>query len=291
MDVLRGAGWNIEMHVSTTPEVARRLALCAANDQRDVVLVGGGDGTVSEVVNGLAGTATALAVLPMGTGNVWATVTGLVRKPRPFSAPNLVHAARLIAESEVRAVDIGLAKSSCAADSDGRYFLLWAGVGVDAWIAERMERGREATLKRRFGNLAYLAVGLARARQFHGERMTVVLDGACKVCSVLMVHIANVGLYGGGLLRIAQYARVDDGYLDVCIFKGEGVRACLSHLFRVWLGRHLGRADVEYRKVSRIALEGHALGVQTDGDPVGRLPAEFEVVPRGLRVLMPRTVT
>jgi YegS/Rv2252/BmrU family lipid kinase len=267
--------------------MARRLACHAASEGRDVVLVAGGDGTVSEVINGLVGTETALGVLPMGTGNVWATESGIARKPRPFSAPNLTNAARTLAAAEIRRVDVGLARSTAGAS---RYFLLWAGVGVDAWLADYMERGRGASSKRRFGNIAYLFVGLRRARQFHGERITVGLDGTPRRCSVLMVHIANVALYGGGMLRLAPAARMDDGRLDVCIFKGEGVRQCLAHLTRVWLGRHLEHPEVEYHRISRIDLDGASLPVQTDGDPAGRIPAAFEIVPGALHVLVPRTL-
>jgi YegS/Rv2252/BmrU family lipid kinase len=287
IDVLRRSGLSIETYTSRTPETARRLAHCAASEGREVVLVAGGDGTVNAVVNGLVGTETALGVLPMGTGNVWATEIGIVRKQRPFSAPNLIGAARALAGAEIRRVDVGLAKPTADAR---RYFLLWAGVGVDAWLTDYIECGPGASLKRRFGNLAYLFVGLRRARQFCGERIAVRLDGTRRLCSVLMVHIANVALYGGGMLRITPAARMDDGRLDVCIFKGEGVRQCLSHLIRVWLGRHLAHPEVEYHRVSRIALDGASLAVQTDGNPAGRIPATFEIVPGALKVLVPGTL-
>src|SRR5215472_5670124 len=112
---LQQGGWRVEICHTDRPGSASRLAAQAVAAGVDVVISAGGDGTLNEVIQGLAGTDVALGVLPMGTINVWAREVGI-----PL---NLHKAAKVLLDGERRRIDLGI--------TNGRYFLLFAGIGAD----------------------------------------------------------------------------------------------------------------------------------------------------------------
>jgi YegS/Rv2252/BmrU family lipid kinase len=233
---------------------------------------------VREAVNGLVGSHTALGVLPTGTGNVWAKELGL--PAFTLTNPNrLLTAAHLLKEARVETIDVGRAND--------RYFLLFAGLGLDAQVARGMEP-RERTTKR-LGLLPYLVASVLVTFQFYGVRTTVVIDGKVIKGRSLFILISNAQLYGG-VLRITPEARLNDGLLDVVIFNGVGPTYTLGHLFRVLGGRHLQDPSVKFLCARRIMVDcARPWPVQADGDPIGTTPMTFQVVPRALRVLIPAT--
>jgi YegS/Rv2252/BmrU family lipid kinase len=289
VQALRVCGWTLMVRTTAHPRHATALAREVVARACDVVVVAGGDGTISEAVDALPGTPTALAVLPLGTGNVWAAEIGLVRAPGVQPPAAVVAAARAPARGRRREVDV----ERCVVSDDGarrgraRHFLLWAGAGLDARLVRAVEQGPAGALKRRVGNLAYGVVALPLAWRFGGERVTVELDGQRLESQVLMVHVANASRYAGGRVRLAPQARVDDGRLDVCVFRGEGFGQTARHAWAVLRGRHLRSAAVVYRGGREMMVAGSSLPVQVDGDAIGRLPMTNTVVPRALRVCVP----
>jgi YegS/Rv2252/BmrU family lipid kinase len=260
-------GWKVEWHATGYAghaiELAREGAACGC----DLVVAAGGDGTVNEVVNGIAGTRTALAALPFGTGNVWARELKLPLKPEA--------AAAALLEGAPYALDLGLAGD--------RYFLLMAGVGFDAAVT-RMTR---PDLKRRFGILAYLIQALTIARDVRGTRARIVLDGRAIRGRVLMVVIGNSRLYGG-YLQITHHASLTDGLLDIAVIKGQNARSAPMHLLSIFLKRHDFNPDLLYYRAREITISGTTpLDIQVDGDPVGATPMTFRVAPRALQAWLP----
>ena len=279
VEYLSDCGWRVSTRITEHAGQATRLARQAARDGVDVVLVSGGDGTVCEAVNGLVGSRTALGVLPTGTGNVWAKELGLP----VFTLTNpdrLLVAAHLLREAETRAIDVGRAND--------RYFLLFAGLGLDAQVAHDMEPRERST--KRLGLLPYLVAGVAVASEFYGVRTTVVVDGKKIIKGrSLFILISNAQLYGG-VLRITPQARLDDGLLDMVIFNGIGPQYTLRHLLSVLGGRHLQDPSVKFLRARRVMVDcANPWPVQIDGDPIGTTPMTFQVVPRALRVLIPPT--
>ncbi|MBI3974745.1 MAG: diacylglycerol kinase family lipid kinase [Chloroflexi bacterium] len=245
-------------------EIARRAAGAGAG----VVLVCGGDGTINEAVNGLAGTETALAVLPAGTVNVWAREVGIPLEP--------ARALTLLWEGERRWIDLGQAGE--------RYFLLMAGVGFDAYAAAQVTHQE----KRRWGALAYVLRGLVTAMRWPRQRMWLRLDGRSLRRRALFLVVGNTRLYGG-VVNITHQAVADDGQLDVCLFGGSGVVEKLAHAFRVVTRSHLGAPTVEYYRAGEVTLVTRPrVPVQVDGDTIGRTPMTFRAVPRALKVIVPR---
>jgi diacylglycerol kinase (ATP) len=274
---LEDRGWSVALHLTEKSGDATMLAREAANAGCDVAIVAGGDGTVNEVVNGLVGTETAMAVLPVGTGNVWA-------KQLNIPTHTLTHPFRLqetaagLVEGTIRAVDVG--------QVNDRYFLCWAGIGLDAKVTTEMEPRQRHT--KRLGALPYAIAAVLIARDFKGVRARVLLDGKAVRGRTLLILVSNIQQYYGGLFEIAPAAKVDDGLLDVFVFKGLGFQYTVRHLLKVLSQRYLQDPQIVHRQAKQIeVLTEYALPIQTDGDVVGNTPAALKVAPLALRILVP----
>ena len=243
---------------------AVELAERAVRDGFEIVVAAGGDGTVHEVVNGLVGSDTAMGVLPVGTGNVWAKEIGLPTMSLAQS-DRLLSAARMLVDGEVRWVDVGRAGD--------RNFLNSAGVGIDASVAAQVEP-RTRTAKQLGGVIPYLVAGLSIARDFQGMRSTIILDGRTVRTMMLLVVVSNIQLYGG-VVKMTPEARLDDGLLDVRIFRGMGPSWVFRHVAGVFTRRHLRNPMVLHCQARHVAIHtDEPVPVQLDGDPVTVVMAE-----------------
>ncbi|RLC61313.1 MAG: diacylglycerol kinase family lipid kinase [Chloroflexota bacterium] len=273
---LRRRGWSVELQLTKKPGDAIILARAAAQAGCDVVVVAGGDGTVNEAVNGLVGTRTALSVLPVGTGNMWAKQLGIPT----YTLTNplrLREAAVGLTEGIIRPVDVG--------QVDDRYFLCWAGIGLDAQVTTEMEPRQRRT--KRLGVLPYAIAAVLVARDFQGVRTRVSLDGSIVRGRTLLILVSNIQQYIG-ILHIAHEARMDDGLLDVFIFKGLGFQYAVRHLLKIISRRYLQDPQIVHRQARHIEVWTEwAIPVQVDGDPIGTTPVTLKVVPSALRVLVP----
>lgn len=260
-------GWATEWLQTAGPGDATTMAARAAEQHVPLLFVCGGDGTLSEAANGLAGSETVLAVIPAGTINLWAREVGLRRRP--------VEAVRLCAEGERRRIDLGRVGK--------RYFLLMAGYGMDAAVAHRASMG----VKRRLGAAAYAIAALVEALRYRGVRTRLRLDGETAEADVLMVVAGNTRSYAG-LTEITPDAVADDGLLDVCIYKGRGRLSIVGHALRTLVRRHHRSRTVIYRRVQRLEMDWEQpLPLQLDGDPCPDSPAEVRVAPGALWVAVP----
>ncbi len=272
----RAHGWATELQATEQPGDATRMARQAAGDRLDAVVVAGGDGTVNEVVNGLVNSGTALGVLPVGTGNLWAKQ---LRVPS-YTLANplrLRKAARGLVRGTMRTIDVG--------QVDGHAFLCWASAGLDAQVTTEMEPRDRAT--KRLGALPYLVAATLVARTFQGVRTTITLDDDVVRGRTLLVMVNNIQQYGG-LVDVAPRAKLDDGLLDVFVFKGLGFAYVVRHLLRVLTQRYLEDPKIVHRQARRIEVHTEeTMAVQVDGDPLGNTPARMEVLPRALRIIAP----
>ncbi|MBN1400715.1 MAG: diacylglycerol kinase family lipid kinase [Anaerolineae bacterium] len=276
---LRGQGWEIQVRRTFGPGDATTYAREAVNGGYDMVVAVGGDGTLSEVADGLVGTACILGCLPVGTGNLWAHMLNFpVWSPMSRSA--LLDAAKVLVEGRVREIDLGRA--------GGRCFVLWLGVGFDAEIARDVEPHRD--IRRGLGNLAYVVSGLALGLAFRGTRVTVVVDGQVIRERVLLIIAANAQLYGPSL-RLAPQAQLDDGLLDLYIFKGGNILDLLRYIGLILIGKHVGHPRIEAFRVREVEIRGKPLPYHLDGDPVGHTPVQIKVLPKALRVMVPSETT
>ena len=277
---LKRHGWSVELRMTEKPGDAIALARAAAEAGCDVAIVAGGNGTIGEAVNGLVGTQTALAVLPVGTANMLAKQLGV--SARALSNPlRLREAVAGLAEGTIRPVDVGRVVSQAS----DRYFLCWAGVGLDAQVTARMEPRPRHT--KRLGVLPYAVAAVKVARDFQGAKTQVTIDGNVVRSHTLLIVASNIRQYGG-VFNIAREARMDDGLLDVFVFKGLGFPHTVRHLLKIITQRHLQDPQVVYRWARRIEVQTEwAVPVHVDGDPIATTPVTLQVVPRALRVLVP----
>jgi diacylglycerol kinase (ATP) len=266
-DILRAGGWSVEVAPTTGPGDGSRLAREAAAQGCDVVIAAGGDGTINEVVNGLAGTRTALGALPIGTMNVWIRELGLPLQPRA--------AAEALLSARVHPIDLGRAGE--------RYFLLMAGVGFDAAVVTEVRSGE----KRRLGAFAYVLRALELAFRFRGTPVRLTVDGKVLRRRTLLIVLGNSQLYGG-VIKITARASIDDGLLDLCLIKGNTFLGAPLRLASIFFQRHMLDPKIEYHRARSVRIESRKqMPVQVDGDHIGSTPITIAVAPGVLRALLP----
>ncbi|HZE95948.1 MAG TPA: diacylglycerol kinase family protein [Planctomycetota bacterium] len=272
--LLRGQGCAVDLQQTTAIGDARRLA--RESEDCGAVAATGGDGTVNEVLNGLplGAQAPALAMLPSGTANVLAKELKLPQKPAEL--------AGVIREGKASLWDLGVDRSG------GRRFLLFASAGYDAHVVHLFHAERRGPIHM----WQYLYWGMKSVFDYEAPRITVEIDGGPPE-EAAWVLVSQVPTYGGPLVFTPD-ARPGRGTFEVMIQRGRGRwdlvgmfwSAFLAHLF----GRRCRRDDVRYVAARRVRLssaDGKPVPVQMDGDPGGHLPAEWEIVPGGVRVVTP----
>jgi diacylglycerol kinase (ATP) len=255
--------WPTE-HVGHATDLARQ----AVAEGRELVIAAGGDGTVNEVAAGLANTNTVLGLMPLGS---------VMNMARTLWVPrNLAGAARTIAEGKVLAMDMGRIGD--------RFFLEAAGVGLDAGLFgyfQRLEKGAHP--------IGVLRAGLRFLRQIGSPRLTIEHDSGRLETRASMVSVAN-GPYVGAAYAIAPEARIDDGLLDVVVFRHTSIARLLLHLILIAGGRSLpppsGSRVFRARSVHITKRHGRPLPVHADGVPVGVTPIHLEVAAAALRVIV-----
>ena len=277
---MQGRGWQVRSAETGAPGEATQFTREAVRAGCQLVLAVGGDGTVNEVVNGLAGSPVVLGVLPVGTSNVWAKEIGT-----PVSTPlhhaSLLQALHALEEGSVYCVDTGLANE--------RRFLLWSGIGFDAKVVADVEPQYEA--KRRWGALVFVVAVVALTANFVGTRARIMLDGRYYRQRVLLILVSNTQKYGGGLMRPAPKACIDDGYLDVLVCEGRGPLATLRHVLGLLTDQHMRNPRVSYHRVRHLTIQtARPMPVHLDGAPAGETPLQIRVLPKSLNVLLPRKV-
>jgi diacylglycerol kinase (ATP) len=277
---LEAYDWRTTLHLTGRPGEATDLARQARDEGLDAVFVVGGDGTINEVINGLAEGPVALGVLPGGTGNVWAKELGLpTRSPRHLLP--LVDSVKTLVPGTIRRIDLGKAK---AGDAE-RYFLQWTGLGLDAEVTYAMEpRTRR---QRRMGALAYIVAGVTIATTMAGVRSRIYVDEQRIYRRSILIVISNSQLYGG-MVRIAADARLDDGLLDVNVFAGTGFGSVMRTALGVITGLHVRdpRHSLYLGRSIRVETD-KPMAIHVDGEPFGTTPLICEVVPRALSVVIP----
>ncbi len=275
---LREEGWETSLKVTEAKGDATELARRAAADGWEAAVACGGDGTVNEVINGIAGTPTALAVVPGGTANVWAKEVRLPKDP--------LRAVQAIASAEARRVDLGLAvrEAEGGAGALERYFLLMAGIGLDGHVLSEVP----AEMKRRLGAATYVFRGLREALRYRSQPVTLRLDGEEMGLDLSWMLVGNTRSYGG-VVNVTHDALADDGLLDICAFEGHGWRRVIVSGLRILARRLEGAPGIVWRRVRSVELPPTpSFPVQVDGDYLGRTPMRVTVEPRALTVLVPR---
>ena len=278
LQVFREYGWQVEIQGTQRAGDVQRLAADAVRNHYDLVLMAGGDGSLNEAANALAHSEVALATLPSGTANVWARQIGMPT-PAPLYNTQLADAARSICTGLCRPIDLGR--------TNERYFLLWSGAGLDAYVTTKIEP-RPPWVKR-WGVAGYGLRALWHALHYRGTPMSIKIDDQPpRRDRALMVLISNIQLYAG-IVRPSPEARVDDGLLDVCIFKGKSFAYTASHFISIALGQAAQNLQLINLRGQHIRVRAkRPTPVHVDAEPIGFTPIDVSVVPHALRVIVPQ---
>jgi diacylglycerol kinase (ATP) len=264
-------GVGVEVAPTEGPGDAARLAAGAARSGLGEVIARGGDGTVHEVLQGLAGTGARLLVWPAGTANVLARQLNLPR--------GAAEAAEVLARGRARPITLGVATSGKTGER--RYFFMVAGVGLDASVV-RQVRPR---LKRRVGEAAFWYAGLGHLAHWRPREFEVAIGD--EVFAATYAAIGKAPWYGGGL-AITPRARLDAEEFEVCLISTRSRVRYLRLLGRALRGGVAaeGADGICFRTARAVRASGEAL-VQADGELIGELPMTFEMAPERIEVFVP----
>jgi diacylglycerol kinase (ATP) len=271
-------GIEVDLAETSGPGHATEIAQQATRDGRQLVIACGGDGTLNEVVNGLAalsdGHRVPLALLPGGTANILAKELDL-----PWDIPR---AARRLAHGEVREIALGLATPLEQPDRK-RYFLSVSGAGPDGMIVYSVDLG----LKARVGILAYWWQGAREVLRYTFPRFRV-RAGDTQLEATLVI-VGRTKNYGGPFKITDQADLFEDQFEVMALTTQSGLRY-LSYLPTLWMGNLRNEEDVHFWKAESLVcepLDSNPVYAQVDGEPLAKLPVEFSIVPRALKLLVP----
>jgi diacylglycerol kinase (ATP) len=253
------------------------LARQAVQDGVELLVVVGGDGSVNEVVNGVAGLrGFELAVLPHGTGWDFVRTYGISRK--------LDEAVATVLDGNVREIDLGLVTFRTWAGAEGRsYFANVASAGISGAIARRANE----TSKALGGKVSYYWATLAVFVGWQTGELRVTVEDETRAGRMIDVMVANGRYLGGGMMMCPE-AEPDDGLFDVMLIGDVTKRDLLFVLPKTYRGKHLPHPRLELLRGRTVTVDADdPLPVELDGEQPGTTPARFEIVPRALRLRVP----
>lgn len=268
----RGFSCEKEFLMPTTRagEAAELVAKAVKMNAR-IIIVCGGDGTINEAVQGLVGALVPLAILPSGTANVLAKELSLPTSPEGL--------AELISAGSLRQISVGLASNEQTKWQ--RYFLLMAGIGIDAAIIEAVD----PKLKKQFGIGAYITAGLKALVDWKLTPFNLTANQ--QTYPATFAVIANAANYAAWF-RISPESRMDSNSLNLCAFNSTNRIIYLGYAAMSLFGVHTKASNVIYEPISEIyAASEVAVPVQLDGELVGHLPMKFSILPQALTVVAP----
>ncbi len=277
--VLRKHGWKVRLIPTRSGESLTKMAQRAARRKIEALFVAGGDGSVSLAAAGLMGSETALGILPAGTSNVFAQDLGLARLTW-IHWESLEQSARLLADAPAYWADMGRCNQ--------RFFLLWAGTGLDAVVVQRTEPRKR--WEKLFGIVKYATNALWTATTWEGMRLHVEVEGRQIEDEFIMAVVTNIPRFAGGLAQLAPHAILDDGEMDLWLFRGHTLRDIAHTALLLWLGRLDDIPNAEHYAFRQGRFRAHGpLAFQLDGEPVWCVPpVHLEVIPRAIKILVPR---
>jgi diacylglycerol kinase (ATP) len=267
---LRSLGVDVDLQLTKHPGHATEIAARAAQNGITDVIVAGGDGTINEALQGLAGAQARLAIIPRGTANVLARELNL-----PLNERDSID---VIARGNSRKIHLGLAIDETT--NERRYFVLMAGIGLDAAVVKRVQPG----LKKRLGRGAFWLSGFSHLASWKLDQFQLEIDGVTYQSTFAI--IGKAASYGSDL-AITPRAQIDQPDFEVCIIDTVSrfrYLQLLSHA--LGSGMPLNKRGVKFVRTTRIRAIGTA-PVQVDGELAGELPMTFEIAPFSLNVLVP----
>ena len=276
--VFQRYGWGVDIKTTKVGDHISVLARQAVLEKKDSIIIVGGDGSLNRALPSLVGTETALGVLPAGTSNVWAQELDLPGLSwTRWKA--LEESAHRLARGRVQRVDVGLCNEI--------YFLLWAGIGLDAFVVHRIEPKKQ--WQKNFTLVRYAASVVWSASQWRGVNLRVKTDNQYIDGQFMLAVVSNIRLYAGGLATLSPQSLMDDGLMELWLFDGKKLEDVLTQAWSLWSGKHVNSDRVQCLPFKKIKLESDTpIYIQMDGEPeVGGEQVSVEVLPQVMKVLIP----
>ncbi len=271
LSALRTYGIEPEVWHTTLEDTGEGMAKKAADEHVDLVIAAGGDGTVHAVARGLIKREPTLAIIPMGTMNNLAHSLGI---PLPLEA-----ACAIIAKGETRAIDVGIINEQT--------FLEVAGIGIEALLFPAAEEFKSPGF---LPMVRGIIDGLRALLAYKPTKIRISFDDKkARPYQAIQVTICNAPFYGIHF-QIAPNILMDDGLLDIVIFKNFSKLEYIRHAISISQGRRVFQPKVTHRRVKSLRIStDHPVEIQADGVPHGHTPAVVTVTPGVLRVRVPTT--
>jgi diacylglycerol kinase (ATP) len=263
----RELGFDVEVVVTERAGQAKQACWSLERNVSAIVSVGG-DGTLSEVINGVGDQKVPIALYPAGTGNCLAKDLHIPKNPELF--------CRMVAEGRTIGLDI--------AEWPGhRRFHSFCGVGFDAKVVEELSRHRTGAISMS----TYTQPILNALKKYDWPAIRVEVDGEEITRSAGLVVVSNIKCYA--VMEVAGAASLNDGLLDVCVFQTRSWRAMFRYALGAFTKTHTNDRDVLYVQGKRIRITADRPGVpvQMDGDNAGTLPVEVTCIPNVVRLVVP----
>jgi diacylglycerol kinase (ATP) len=266
---LRNYGIEPEIYYTTPEDTGQGLASRLAAEHVELIIAVGGDGTIHAVANGLVGTQSTLAIIPTGTMNNLA---------HSLNIPDTIPAACIaIAKGETRLIDVGKINE--------HIFLEVAGIGLEALLFPAAEEIKKPGL---FTTIHGVVSGFKTLLTFKPTRIRITFDNRQRhPYEALQVTICNAPFYGMHL-EVVPDIRMDDGLLDVVIYRNFRKLEYIRHAISISQGRRTYQPKIVHRRVKSLRLDSdQPLELQVDGVPQGTSPALVTVLPDALRIRVP----
>lgn len=286
----RKNGWDVTLQATERPGHAIELARQAAARGEDLVLAVGGDGTMGQIADGLAGSRTVMAPLPIGTSNALARELKLPR-PQLLDSNAPIEASEALMAGRVQRIDL----TYIASGKENGHALLWTGIGADGYLVQQIEPRPDWS--KRLGPIGYSIQALFALPRLPKMHAVVEVDDQRFEEDLLLIIISTTRLYAGGLIELSPAARFDDGLFEVWLFQTDELANWLEPSRASLMARYM--AEVQFN------LQGHDPGVtmvtgkrvvietrpkmpcHTDGEWAGYTPLTCEIRPQALNLLVP----
>ncbi|MDT4942804.1 MAG: hypothetical protein QOJ34_2893 [Pseudonocardiales bacterium] len=273
LEALAESGWTID-EVLKVEDVDRLGSLLGGTAELPIVIAAGGDGTVGAVANAVNGTEALLAILPLGTSNDVARSLGI--------PPDPIEAACVLTDGRVCAIDAVRLRTSAGE----RIFLNAATAGLNVAFARHAS---EPSLRDRLGGLTYPVAAARAVRSYEPFECTLECDGERDTMSAVHLSISNAPVFGGLLGMRVPGASMTDGLLDVIAVEQLSPARLSLAVGDAFVGRHSPVHGVHAMRVPAVRVSADTdVEIAVDGEVLGSLPAEFEVLPDAVRVVVPQ---
>ena len=261
--------YNCAYEIKITEKIgdAKLFAKEAKDKSFSTIVSVGGDGTLHEVVNGMAGGSQKLGIIPSGTGNDFARVLNI-----PF---NLKEAVEILVRKKSASIDIG--------KLNDEYFINFCSVGLDALIGQEANK-----IKKYFSSTYAYIIGVIKCLiGFRSLKVDLTIDGKNYKEDIMLMAVCNGAYYGGGM-KIAPLADFSDGEFDICIVSKMSKIKLLFLFPTIFKGKHLKYKEVKIYRGKEVQLfSTENINVNADGEIIKHRPIQFEIINKGIEVIIP----